>query len=315
MTRKILITVSLLIIVSIATLRAEVVNKIVAVINDEVITQSDLDKFFFPVKLKLEAEYRGKELEEAIKVSRKDLLGKMIQDKLLLKEVEKYNITVSQNRIMNKLEAIKSGFPTEEAFNEAVAKSGMSVDDLKKRYHEQLLIDNFIFKVIKSNIQVSPQEVTEYYDEHKTEEIFKNLERISLRQIFIPLKEDGALKKMKMVRTLLKQGLEFHDLAIKYSKGPNAKEAGLLGIRERGELMPEIDNVAFKLKEGEFSDIISTPLGYHIFKVDKKFPSQIKNLSEVRYLIKDIVFRVKSKKKFDEYLDNLYEQSYISTQE
>jgi len=295
-----------------STVRAEIVNKIIAVVNDEIITQRDLNKFFLPLKLQLQAEHTEEELESKLKEEKENLFKKMIQDKLLLEDVERNNITVSDEVVEERLQEIKQGFYSEQEFLDTLSKSDMNISDLRQRYKEQLLIEKLIFREIKSKIIVKPKDITKYYEKHKEE--FWQPERVKLRQIFIPKEENEALRKIKMVKGLLNERIKFDNVAKKYSQGPSSEQGGLLGIKRKGELISEIDQVVFSLETGEISDIIITNFGYHIFKIDEKFPAGSKSLSELSQRIKNILFGQKAQQKFQEYLNNLYEKSYISIQ-
>lgn len=289
---------------------AEVVNEIVAVVNDEVITKQDLDKFFLPLKLQLKSRYSGKELEENLKKAKDNLLNKMVQDKLLLEEAKKNNLTVSEERVERKLGSIRQNFPTNEEFKKYLERSGMKVSDLKERYRQQFLIDKLVSKKIKSDITVNPNELLQYYKKNKNK--FKRPKRVKVRQIFIPKEVKNASEEINNIKKLLNERASFKQVAKEHSKGANAKDGGLLGVREQGELIHEIDKVIFGLKEGEISDVVETDMGYHIFKVEKKYPASAREFKEVRTKMKNILFQKKAKEKFQEYLQKLREDAYVS---
>lgn len=288
----------------------EVTNEIVAVVNDDVITKQDLDKFFLPLKLQLKSRYSGRELEEKLNKARDNLLNKMIQDKLLLEKAKKRNLAVNEVAVKEKLNRIKENFSSQEEFQKYLDKSKMKISDLKQRYRQQFLIHKLVSKEIKSNIRVNPNELLQYYEKNKHR--FKNPKRVKVRQIFIPNETKNASKKINNIKKLLNERGSFREVARKYSKGTNAEQGGLLGIREKGELMHKIDKVIFDLKEGQISDVVETSMGYHIFKVEKKYSFSTREFKEVRNKIKNILFQKKVKEKFQKYLEGIKEDAYVS---
>ncbi len=290
--------------------KAEIINRVLAEVNDDVITQDDLNKFFLPLKIQLEAQYEGDNLNERLSQAKEDLLKKMIEDKLLLQEAEEIGLAVSDEEVAQRLDYIKRDFSSEEDFIEKLEKSNMDIEDLKQRYKEQILIDKLINVKVKSKVKVTPKEVTEYYNEHK--EDFKKKPEVEVRQIFIPKEDEEALEKIKMIKSLLNGENQFKDVASKFSQGPNADEGGLIGLVSKGALIPEIDGVVFNLDAGEISDIVTTSLGYHIFKVDRKLSSSDSDPMEVRGKVRNIIFKNKAHLAFQEYLDNLRKKSYVS---
>ena len=102
---------------------------------------------------------------------------------------------------------------------------------------------------------------------------------------------------------------------MKFSQGPNANQGGFLGVKEKGDLLPEIEEKVFSLETGQVSDIISTEFGYHVFKIEKKITNFIKPLKEVEDQIKNLIFKNKAEEKFQEYINELYDKAYISIKE
>ena len=141
-------------------------------------------------------------------------------------------------------------------------------------------------------------------------------EEIKLRAILIKPKQEkggetGALQLMRDLVKRLKEGCDFAGLAKEYSDDPAASEGGLMGYVKKGDLMPQIEDIVFKLKEGEVTGIIKSPLGYHVFKVDEKKVRRMRELAEVRQDIEEFLYREKAGHRLKGWIDSLTKSAYI----
>ncbi|MCX5667190.1 MAG: peptidylprolyl isomerase, partial [Candidatus Omnitrophica bacterium] len=139
---------------------------------------------------------------------------------------------------------------------------------------------------------------------------------IRLRSILIkPSKERGgeagALQVIRDLMKRLKEGCGFEGLAKEYSDTPGVDESGSMGYVKKGDLMPQIEEIVFNLKEGEITEIIQSPLGYHIFKVDEKKIRRMRELAEVRQDIEEFLYREKAGQKLKGWIDSLAKSAYI----
>ncbi|MCX5833587.1 MAG: peptidylprolyl isomerase [Deltaproteobacteria bacterium] len=173
-----------------------------------------------------------------------------------------------------------------------------------------------IRREIQSKIAVGNEEIGNYYREHRSE--YEGKETARLRQILIPVPENADADtrgKMKAeaedVLKKLKGGVPFEQLTLQYSRGAAQSTGGDMGYVEKGTMLPAVDEVAFKLKVGETSDVIETPLGFHIIQVLDKRGGGAKPLSAVRDEIEDIIGREKAEKKYADWMAELRKRSYI----
>ena len=133
-----------------------------------------------------------------------------------------------------------------------------------------------------AGLKVSPAEVEAYFKKIPPDSIpFFNSELELSEIIMFPKtseeEKEFAKKKMEEVRKEIVQGADFSVKAIQYSEDPGSYlEGGSLGVIQRGELVPEFEAVAYKLKEGELSDVVETPFGYHLILVDEKRGDKLK---------------------------------------
>ena len=160
---------------------------------------------------------------------------------------------------------------------------------------------------------VADPEMKRYYQEHRDR--FALPEEYTLSQILIkphsPDEVADARAKGREVTALLKQGESFEDLALRYSDGPTASRGGRLGLVRQGELLPAIERGVSNLVPGGISDIIESPEGLHIVRLDDKKPKQFRPFEEVRQEIQALVFQQKSEDMFQSWLADLKNKAYI----
>ena len=293
---------------------AQIVNKVIAVINNEVITQQDVDRLLSVLYAQYVHEYKGDELLEKMEEVRKDILKRMIEDKLILSRAKELDIKVAEKEIKEKLELVKGGFARERDFLDTLDAQGVTLANLKDRYRDQILIKKIVDWEIKTRVTVLPSEITEYYEAHR--EQFKQGEKYRVRHILVKADNTVAfvLSKIEIrnVYNKLVKGKDFSELARKYSEGPNKDQGGDMGYIGPGEMLDELDTAIFKLKPGEYSDIIKTNIGYHIVKVEDIAHSGYLSLEQVQKNIKAFIFQRKFQKKLTEWLAELSKNAYIS---
>jgi len=189
------------------------------------------------------------------------------------------------------------------------------IDDLRKdqdisrrvrEFEDELLVKKYLQNQIGSNLQVSDAEISEYYDKNSHE--YTSSPKVVARHILLPTQEqaEDVLKK-------LNQGADFAEMAKKYSIDlPMAKEGGAMGTIEKDKTLPELGNALFILKEGEISEIVKTPYGFHILTVDKIIPAEISSLEEVKPKIRAIILRKKEAQAFTDMVNKLQEGAEIT---
>lgn len=295
-------------------LSAEVLEGIVAIVNDEVITRHDLEEYLAPLYFQYKAEYQGEELQEKLKKLQSDGLRQLIEEKLLLSEARKRKLTVDPKEIQSRLDQVKGRFSSQEEFEETLSRQGLVVEDLEERYRDQIIIGKLVDEEVRYQISVSPSEVTEYYDAHLVE--FNLPERIRLKNILIRAEkeeeEEEAFVRIHEIAGMLGDGRSFEELAKQYSQGPNADEGGLMGLVGEGDLSPELETAVFSLPAGKISGVVKSSLGYHLFKVEERIPAQVKPLAEAQQEIQDRLQREKYEIRYKSFIGELRSKAYIS---
>lgn len=309
-------------------IQAEVVEKVIAVVNGEIILHSELDSIVKPIVVDNKNKFEGEEGKKKLKELKNDILNRMIEEKLIVQEAKEKNIEISKGEIENALKETKNKFTSESEFEKALKNQGMTLDRLKERVKENLMAQRLMGTEVKSKVLVDDKEIEEFYKNHKDE--FKEPDKIRVSHILVKVKEkddeEKALKKINEILSKLRvaEGAagKFAELAMEFSEDESTKEkGGNLGILKKGDMVKEFENAAFSLKEGEFSNIVKTPLGFHIIKLDAKIPGRFYSLTDeieinkektvIRDLIKYELATSKTKSRLDEFLNGLKSKAVI----
>ncbi len=302
--------------------------KIVAVVNDEVITQTELDRALAPVYLQLRDSMQPEEMAAKAKEIKEKVLQQLIEERLMLQEARNPKpvevskgkigtpppVTVSDVEMEELVKQAAARFETPEAFHLALSEQGITLEDLKSRYRDEITVQKLIGREIHSRVSVSPAEVTAYYRSHPQE--FQTPAAVQVALILIkPQSSQDNSRAAGQVQDLyrqLTQGADFYELAKRYSDGPNAAMGGRIGFLDQGKGRKEIDGVLFKLKAGEVSPVIQTPIGFHVFRIESIRSSRQAQLEEAKNQIQDRLFQQKSTARYKEWIAKLKMDAYIS---
>jgi len=293
---------------------AAVIDKIVVVVNNEVITQGEIDRILAPAYEQYKSMLSEEQLIKKLDDARQAVMAQLIEEKLILSEAKKQNIEVDEKDVNAKVAEAKKRFPSNEIFEEALAAQHLSLKELRVKFKEQLMTKKLIDQKVGSKVFITPNEIVEYYNKHAQE--FSRPEELRLSNILIKPKENVKVEKtvelVSEISKRLKAGGDFAKLAKVYSEGPGAKEGGAMGYVKRGDLLPEIEKVVFDMKEGEVSGIIRTKVGYHFFKVDEKKAPESLSISDARQSIEQALWMGKMKEKSKEWIEELRKNAYIA---
>ncbi|MFH1848187.1 MAG: peptidylprolyl isomerase [Candidatus Omnitrophota bacterium] len=295
--------------------RTETINKIIAVVNGEVITQGELDTLVIPMYQKLKERYTEAELPGEMAGIRKEVLNRLIEEKLIISEAKKLGIEVTEDEINKKVAEVKQRFKTEEEFNAAMNEQGISPSELREIYTNRIMSAKLLDARVNNKAVVKPAEINMYFETHK--EDFAGSNKVKLKVIFIKAGEELAREEAEeladeILGRIRLEGADFDEMAKKYSKGPNADNGGDMGYRSEGELLKEIEQEVFRLGEGQVSNVIATEPGFYIFKVVDKKRTKDRELSEVSEQIEKLLYREKFNAAYQKWVDELKKDAFIS---
>ncbi|KPK97420.1 MAG: hypothetical protein AMJ95_09050 [Omnitrophica WOR_2 bacterium SM23_72] len=280
-------------------------DRIIAVVNNEAITQKDLDDFVNFTRLQLSREYTQAEIEKRTSSLRKDLLEKLIEDKLILQEARATNTRIDENRVKARIYEIKRRYPTEADFQNDLARQGLVQADLEKRIREQMLMFVTVEANVQDKIMVRPEEVTDFYNKN-----MKDFVTEEERECDIIILDTDKETSAREFQRLFRLGLSLEELKEKFPLSIDKITA-----KGEGRLRQDITEKIYSLNLGEISEPLKVNDKYYIFKLLKITPPRQLALSEVQGIIQNYLFDTKMQEQFEKWLNGLKKKAYIRVME
>jgi len=300
--------------------KGELLDRIVAVVNNEVITLSDLNELYFPYTERIRESGYPPDKEQAILFdARQEMLNQLVEQKLADQEISAKQIHVRDEEVANSLEQIKidNSF-TEEELVQMLARDGHTLAEYKKRLREQILRARLVSMEVKSKIVITEHEIQDYYKKHQEKyegRVLYHIRSILLKTRFSDGKDqtEAALENGKSIAKKIRDGLPFEDAAMEFSEAPSAANGGDLGWFTLDELTPALKDVVQGLEPGEISSVLNTTAGIQIVKLDKKEKTPGKSFEEAKEEIHQELFQSTVDMRYKEWLKDLRETAYIKT--
>ena len=292
---------------------AEVVEEIVAIVNDDIITLSQYKEQHEALYQMLRSQLQGEEFQRRYREERKKLLDMMITELLLLQEAKKKGINVEE-QVRLTIDNIKeqNGINSDEELKRLMSQQGINFEAWKKQMEENILKQGIIATEVDRNIVIDESEVVNYYKLHSQE--FTEPTEYRLKAIYISAhdktSQEVEILKEEIVNKIA-SGVDFSSLASQYSEGPEKEQQGDLGTFKKGELAKNLEEAVEKLKIGEISPWLEIKGGWYILKLEDKKEARLKSFEEVRKDIEKKLFNQKRQKRLEEFLKELKERSYI----
>ncbi len=289
------------------------VNRIVAEVNDDIITLYELNQAAAPFIRRVRS--MGRVLEEERKLLyevREQTLNQLIEEKLTDQEIRRYNITVSAEAIDNAVEEIKKrSLMTDQQLRATLQKEGLTMDDYREQVKNKILRSRLVNRQVKSKIVITDEDIKAAYEKNKA--AYGGDTYVRLRQIIVAPSEGALPVQQRMETVLLKldEGVAFADVAREFSDGPTADDGGLLGEFKVDDLSNQIRAALKGLKPGDHSSIMETDRGLQLFYIDDIKVVAGKSLEEAAPEIEDKLYDQIVNRKFSEWLSELRERSHI----
>jgi parvulin-like peptidyl-prolyl isomerase len=276
-------------------------DRIIAVVNNEAITQKDLDDFVNFTRLQLSREYKEAEVEKRISSIRQDLLEKLIEDKLILQEAKAGNARIDESRVKARINEIKRRYPTDADFQNDLARQGLVQADLEKRIREQMFMFVTVEENVQNKIMVRPEEVTDFYNKNMKE--FMTEEERECDIIILDTDQEDSAREFER---LFRSGEPLEDLKKRFPLTVDK-----IAAKGEGGLRQDIEEKICSLNPGELSEPLKVNDKYYIFKLLKITPPRQLSLSEVQTRIQPYLFDTKMQEQFSKWLEGLRKKAYI----
>ncbi|BBO93344.1 SurA N-terminal domain-containing protein [Desulfosarcina ovata] len=301
-----------------ASAASKVLDRIVAVVNEDIILLSELDARMSPYVQRIRQQ--GFDLEKEQKMLykvREDMLNRLVDEKLTDQEIKRNDINVDDAEIDNAIERIKAAnYYTDEDLRGFLEADQMTMEEYREKIKEQILRSRLVNYEVKSKIVITDEEVSNYYDNHP--ELYGGTLHYHLRNILLPMPagatddEKTAIgQKMAVLRAQFEAGTAFADLARTYSEGPAADNGGDIGEFTIDTFSPQIRAALDGLQPGQATSVLDTDRGFQLFYVEAVKRSEDKPLESVREEIHQKLYAEVVDKTFLSWLEDLRGQSHI----
>ncbi|MBW2283764.1 MAG: peptidylprolyl isomerase [Deltaproteobacteria bacterium] len=290
---------------------------IAAMVNGTVITTEMLDQEFAAIKQKVLQPGQVPN-QDQLAMMKKKVLESLIDFELLYQDAVKKGYTTDNAAVNERLDKVKTQFPSEEAFKESLGKSGLTPEKLKIKMQRELTVEKYIDEGFVKKAVISEEEAKAYYNENL--EAFKKPEHRKASHILIKVdpkadeaQKAEARKRIEAIQERLKKGEDFAELAKELSEGPSKQKGGDLGFFARGQMVKPFEDAIFALKPGEVSGIVTTQFGYHLIKcVEVQAPHTVP-YEKVKANLTEYLKQQKARTELQAYMAKVKKEAKVET--
>lgn len=306
---------------------AELLDRVVAVVNDDVITLSELEKEGARFYREISANTPATSLAETLQQAREHVLDRIIERRLITQKAKAGNISVSDAEVDAALEQmLAQNRLSKPEFLAKLKEDGLTETAYRENLRDQVLQSKVVNADVRSKVVITDEDINAYYAGHN------NTTQASsggyyLLQIGISWKKgqdsspemleadkNNARKEAEKVLEMARDGEDFKALAQKYSSMPSAADGGDIGVFQLDEMAPDMQQAVKDLKPDGISDIIETPEGYQFFKLvnsGEGTKAATPPPEQVKEEIRNKLYDQQLKKAYEEWMDNLKNEAYI----
>jgi peptidyl-prolyl cis-trans isomerase SurA len=301
-----------------ASAASEVLDRIVAVVNEDIILLSELEERMGPYAQRIRQQGFDLDKERQMLFTvRDEMLNRLVDEKLTDQEIKRYDIQVDEAEIDSTIERIKAANTfTDEDLRRFLEQDQMTMEQYRENIKEQVLRTRLVNYQVKSKIVITEEEIRAYYDSHP--EVYGGTLRYHLRNILMRVPEFATdaekqtiREQMQQIRLRIEAGQSFADLARTYSQSPAAVNGGDIGEFAKETLSPKIQAALDELTPGQATAVVDTDQGFQLFYVEAVDRTEGKPLESVREEIHQKLFAEVVDKKFLSWLEDLRSRSSI----
>lgn len=301
-----------------ASAASEVLDRIVAVVNEDIILLSELRERMAPYTQRIRQQGLDKDKEQEVLFDvRKEMINRLVDEKLTDQEIKRNDIQVDDEEIDRTIERIKAANTfTDEDLRRFLEKDQMTMEQYREKIREQVLRSRVVNYQVKSKIVITEEEIQAYYDSHP--EAYGGALHYHLRNILMRVpdfatddEKQTVRERMQQIKSQIEAGESFTDLARTYSQGPTAADGGDIGEFAKETLSPKIQVAIDGLAPGQTTAVVDTDQGFQLFYVEAVKQTEGKPLESVREEIHQKLFAEVVDNKFVSWLEDLRSHSHI----
>ena len=308
---SVIISAALALMLSASAAIAQTANRIVAVVNDEIITEADV-----VAQMSALLDHGGLPKpadEDQAGQMRGAVLRRLLEERLILQEAKRLGVTVTSDEVVDELRELRRELGSRAAYERMLQEAGLSEERLKMKVREQLIVQKAVDQEVRLTIVISPADVAEAAG-RRPEELVSGDEVRAAHLLIRVTDSRSAAEAQHLAHQLYAralQGESFEQLARTYSEDGHGESGGMLGWVRQGQLLPELDQVLFSLDVDQVSSPIQTRLGFHLVKVMERRSRSVSDAASARQQLQRRLYQEAFLKRLTEWLDRLAEDAYI----
>jgi peptidyl-prolyl cis-trans isomerase SurA len=297
---------------------AAVIDRIVAVVNEDIISQYDIETLYRPLAENIKTQRMPPEMEkQALERLRGEILENLIETKLTDQEIKRYSITVKDEEIDNYIRQIKEKRSlSDQGLQNMLASQGMTMEEYRKEIKAQIQRSRLVNREVKSKVVITAEEIKTYYERNRA--TYGGGKKYHLWNLLVklprnpsPSEKQNAEAILKEAQEEIKKGRSFQDLtriATNESRGVMGSD---LGFFRAEELTPQLRDAVKAMKPGDVSPMVETEFGYQLIYVEEIQDSPARPMAEVEAEIQDVLYREYVEDRFRSWLSELRQRSAI----
>jgi peptidyl-prolyl cis-trans isomerase SurA len=282
--------------------RCEVVDKIVAIVNEDIVTLREVEKY-----VAVEKKSRYSSMNEYLRnMALREKLDAFIENLLIAQQAKKLKIEVGDKEVDGAVEDIrKRNMITESEMKEQLKLEKIDYKDFLDGIRQNLTRNHVLQRAVAQDVNIDDASLEQYYNSHPREFVE---EEFRIQHVFVSGKRPDAAERAHEALAKLDDGRPFTEVAQEYSDEPSKGEATSV---KKEDLIPELRGALNLLIPGTYSHIVQTPYGYHILKLAETIQGETRPFEDVKGKIRDGLFRKESERRYKEYVGKLKAASYI----
>ena len=293
------------------TSAADLVERIVARVNDRLITQTEFDK-------RVDALAKAQQAPKDRAQTRLDALDDLIKEKLLAERAKELSVSATDTEIDEALQRVKAQYNlnTDAEFDAALAQSGMTRDDLKTQLKDTIMIQKVVGRDVTSHLEITEDMLRLEYERQK-EKLYAVPEQAHVFEIVARFDRsdfagrERAVQRISEAQARIKAGTAFSDVAKEFSESKTKERGGDLGTVFKGELLPVLDAAVFSDPPSEYPAPVIQPTSMTLFRVAERKPSGFKPFNDVKEDIRKKINDELYDKRFAEYVAKLRREAFV----
>jgi len=293
----------------------EVNDRVIAIVNDDVITLSELNAEGGEDVKGEPATVLGNGM--TVREARDIVLEQIIMKKLLDQAVKEYGLDITAIDVDRAIaEQLKMNGMNKQGLMRLLAAEGKTYEEYRSEVEYSIKKERLISKKLSSHIIVTDEEIAGYFKEHNAD--FKDRKEYRISEIVFPIPPDATeamvvdiRSKADMVYKKLISGASFETMAKEYSLAPDAEKGGDMGYIQGNSLDPGFVALLNSMKVGQISEVIGTENGFIIFKVTETRPIATVTVDDVKPEITAILKRDKTMAYFERWMKDLRTAAFV----